>query len=217
MKEVMEKLTGLSYIDLIDKYIVKPLNLSDTHIIVPNSKFHLITGTPNACYGNVNDMSANALGGYSGHAGIFASSDDIIKLMLAVSKPDNIVLPNNKDTYTPNKNRDSVGVMGNVYRAHPSGIYASFIDTTEPIDSFAISGSTRTNAAASHDSAYTVLFNPSSMNIEEAKERIAKVNEQIVAEGGKPINPIRQYTFNRDGQMVKYDLKMRKAIEILKK
>ena len=44
------------------------------------------------------------------------------------------------------------------------------------------------------------------MNIEEAKERIAKVNEQIVAEGGKPINPIRQYTFNRDGPMVKYDL-----------
>lgn len=206
MKELMERLTGLSYKDLVDKYIVWPLGLEDTHVIVPNNKFHLVTGTPNASVGNVNDMSANAVGGYSGHAGIFASSDDIIKVMMEAAKKNSSLLPHNEDAYTPNKNRDSVSVMGNVYRAHPTGIYDSFIDTTEPIDSFAISGSTRTNAAASSDSAYTVLFNPSSVSMEEAKEKQDKINEKRKETGKNPIDAVREFEFNRDGKLIKRNL-----------
>ena len=198
MKELMERLTGLSYIQLVDKYIVKPLGLTDTHIIVPKNKYKLITGTPNFREGLVNDMTANAQGGYSGHAGIFASSDDLIKLMFQIKD----ILPNSKDVYTPNNYRDSTAKMGNVYIAHPTGIYDSFVDTTEPRDTFAIAGSTRTNAAASKDSAYTVLFNPSSMSVSEARERINKIN----SETGKNINPVREYEFNRNGKLIKLNL-----------
>ena len=204
IKELMEKLTGLSYVELVNKYIVKPLGLSDTHIIVPKNKYHLITGTPNSLVAHVNDMTANAVGGYSGHAGIFASSDDIIKLMLAAR--DERFLPNGRDTYTPNKYRDSVGVMGNVYIAHPTGIYDSFVDTAEARDTIAISGSTRVNAASSSDSAYTVLFNPSSMDIEKAKERVKEINEERIRNGIKPIDPVREYEYSRDGKLVKYTL-----------
>ena len=202
MKEVMERLTGLSYIELVNKYIVRPLELENTHIIVPRNKFHLITGTPNFKEGHINDMTANAVGGYSGHAGIFSSSDDLIKLMYDVRR----TLPNYRDLITPNMNRSSVSVMGNVYVAHPTGIYESFVDTSEPSDTFAISGSTRVNAAGSADSAYTVLFNPSSMQIDEARERVAKINRERVKKGLMPIDPVKEYEFDRDGKLVKYTL-----------
>lgn len=206
MKELMERKTGLSYEELVDKYIVWPLGLEDTHVIVPNSKYHLLTGSPNASVGNINDMTANAVGGYSGHAGIFASSDDIIKVMMEAAKKDSKILPHSEDTYTPNKYADSRSVMGNVYRAHQTGIYDSFVDTTEPIDTFAISGSTRTNAAASSDSAYTVLFNPSSMSVEEANERVQKINYERAMEGKSPLAPVRQFEFDRDGKLIKREL-----------
>ena len=206
MKELMEKLTGLSYVELVDKYIVKPLNLQDTHIIVPNNKYHLLTGSPNVEVGNVNDMTANAVGGYSGHAGIFASSDDIIKVMMEAAKKNSSILPNNEDTYTPNKYRDSVSVMGNVYRNSPTGIYDSFVDNAETDDTFAISGSTRTNAAANSESAYTVLFNPSSMSIDEANKKVDEINTKREAEGRKPIYPVREFEFDREGKLLKLNL-----------
>ena len=190
MKEVMEKVSGLSYIELVNKYIVDPLELKDTHIIVPRNKFKLITGSPNAHLGFINDMSANAVGGYSGHAGIFASSDDVIKMMLAAGEKDSKILPNNSDAYTPGKYRDSVGIMGNVYVPHITGIHESFIDTTEPIDTFAISGSTRTNAAASSDSAYTVFFNPASVSLDKAKE----------------LEVYKKFEFDRNGKLLNLDL-----------
>ena len=204
IKEVMEKLTGLSYVDLVDKYIVKPLHLEDTHIIVPKNKFHLITGTPNATVGHVNDMTANALGGYSGHAGIFSTSDDLVKLMMGVSN--GAFLPNRKDVYTPGKLNDAIAVMGNVYTSNPKGLEKTFVDVIEPRDTFSIAGSTRVNAAASHDSTYNVLFNPSSMSIQESKEKVAKINEDRLSRGLKPIDPVREYEFDHDGKLVKYTL-----------
>lgn len=206
MKELMERLTGLSYEELVNKYIVGPLGLEDTHVIVPNAKYHLLTGSPNASVGNINDMTANAVGGYSGHAGIFASSDDIIKVVMEAAKKNSQILPHNEDTYTPNKLVSSRSVMGNVYRAHPTGIYDSFVDTTEPIDTFAISGSTRTNAAASSDSAYTVLFNPSSISFQDAKDKMDKINEERKKLGKNPVYPVREFEFNRNGELIKRKL-----------
>ena len=204
MKEVMEKLTGLSYPELVDKYIVEPLELKDTHIIVPKNKFHLLTGSPNAHLGHINDMSANALGGYSGHAGVHASSDDVAKMMLGVRNK--LIIPNSQDMYLPNKNVDSRAVMGSVYRRHNDGLYEGFIDNAEAKDSFGISGSTRTNAAADSTSAYTALFNPSSMNIEEAKERLAKINEERIIKGLKPFNSIGRFKYTNNGVDEVYDL-----------
>jgi len=201
IKEVMEHLTGLSYQELLDKYIVKPFNLLDTHIIVPRSKFHLITGTPNFDKGNINDATANAVGGFSGHAGIFATSDDLVKMAKMVRESGI-----DRDSYTKGKLNDAIGVMGNVYIANSEGLNKSFVDKFEPNDTFAISGSTRVNLASSRDAIYTVLFNPSSMSMEDAKMRIEKINEERKKENKAPLNPIREYEFDRNGKMVKYKL-----------
>ena len=69
MKEVMEKVTGKKYNELFEEYIIKPYGLYETHLIVPKEKIHLVIGTPNMD-GSVNDLKANVLGGYSGHAGV---------------------------------------------------------------------------------------------------------------------------------------------------
>lgn len=213
MKEVMEKVSGLSYDELVDKYIVKPLGLNDTHIIVPRNKFHLITGTPNASVGHINDMSANAVGGYSGHAGIFASSDDVIKLMLEAAKKQNSkIISDNSDFFKPSSYLSKSGreiaraVAGNVYTHSKEGLDESFIDTAEPLETFGISGSTRTNAAASPDSAYTMFFNPASVSIEYAKELEERINRERIANGEKPIVVYRQFEFDRLGKTVKLDL-----------
>lgn len=204
IKEVMEKLTSMTYPELVDKYIIHPLHLTDTHIIVPRTKFKLITGTPNFSVGHINDMSANALGGYSGHAGIFASSTDLIRLMKGVRNKG--IVPNLSDAYTPGKLNDAIAIMGNVYTSNPRGLEKTYVDVTEPRDTFAIAGSTRVNAASSADSTYNVLFNPSSMSPDEAIERADKINIERAKEGLKPISPVKEFEFDRDGKLVKYTL-----------
>lgn len=202
IKEVMEHVTGHTYEELLDKYIIKAYNLKNTHLIVPKCKLKLVTGTPNFLVGHINDASANALGGFSGHAGIFSASDDLLKfLMESHSK-----VPNISDAYTPGKLNDAVGIMGNAYVSHPTGLVKSFVDTLEPIDTIAIQGSTRVNANASHDSAHDILFNPGSMGMEEAKERVAKINEIRSKEGKSLIDPIKVFTHIRDGEKVNSNL-----------
>ena len=202
MKEVMERLTKMSYPELVEKYILNPLNLHETHIIVPQDKFKLLTGTPNFKEGHINDMTANAVGGYSGHAGIFASSDDLVKLGRGVKK----IVPHLEDAYTPGKLNSAIGRMGNVYTTHVGGFEKTFIPQIEPLDTFAIAGSTRVNMATSLDSTYNILFNPSSMSIEEAKERVRKINEEREKNGKALINPVKEYQFDRDGKLIKYQL-----------
>lgn len=199
MKEVMETLTRLTYQELVDKYIVYPLHLTDTHVIVPKTKFHLITGTPNYKEGHINDMTANALGGYSGHAGIFATSDDVIRLLVGVRNKR--ILPNKEDAYTPGKLNDAIGVMGNAYISNPKGLEKSFVDKFEPRDTFAIAGSTRVNAASSSDSAYTVMFNPGSMSKSEAKIREEIINNERINKGLKPVEIVKKFEFSRDGSL----------------
>ena len=204
IKEVMEHLTGLDYPTLVDKYITYPLHLTDTHILVPKMKYKLITGTPNFKEGKINDMTANALGGYSGHAGIFATSDDIIRFLMGVRHKK--IVPNIVDAYTPGKLNDAVGIMGNTYVSNRKGLEKSFVDRFEPLDTFAISGSTRVNAASSKDSAYTVMFNPSSMSIDDAKMRMDKINRERISNGLKPITMVKEFEFSRDGKLIKYNL-----------
>ena len=72
IKEIMESVTGLSYEELINKYIVSKYGLSNTHITIPKDKIINATGSANAQIGMVNDPNAIALGGFSGYAGVFA-------------------------------------------------------------------------------------------------------------------------------------------------
>ncbi len=196
MKEVMEKVSGLRYEELLDKYVLKPLHLTNTHLMVPKEKYHLVTGTPNFKIGKVNDLKALILGGYSGHAGIIASSDDIIKMMTNVHQ----IVPNIKDAYTPGKYNKAYGIMGNTYVAHPEGLDKSFLDKLETKDSFGIAGSTRVNALASYDSAYDILFNPSSIDENEAIKQEKRINDERVKHGLAPIQIVKKRTYTTNGK-----------------
>jgi hypothetical protein len=202
IKEVIERITGLDYADLVQKYIIEPFQLKGTHLIVPKNKYHLITATPNFRIGHINDMSANVLGGYSGHAGIFSTSDDLIRFLMDVHDSDLDI----SDAYTPGKLTSAVGRMGNVYVSHPMGLDKSFVDTLEPSDTIAIQGSTRVNANGSRDSAHNILFNPSSMSMEEARERIAKRNEERKKAGKPLLDPVHEFHLLRDGKIERYNL-----------
>ncbi len=209
MKEVIEKLTGKTFNQLVEQYIITPLNLKNTYLIVPEDRYSFLTGTPNAKIGHVTDMKANlSKDGYSGHAGVFTNSSDLSKTLSAAHS--GVILPNSIDARTPSKlygkngkKRDYVGKMGNTYVAHIDGIDKSFVDSVDPLDTFAVAGSTRTNAAVSSDSAYTILFNPSSISEEEAKFQINKMNEEKIKNNSKPIdlnNAIKHYSVNGDSE-----------------
>ena len=202
IKEVMEKVSGMTYEELVNKYIIKKYNLSNTYVIVPKNKFHLVTGTPNFKIAHINDPSANVLGGFSGHAGIFSSSDDLIKFMMMAHSN----VPNISDAYTKGKLNDAIGIMGNAFVPHQKGLVKSFVDTLEPIDTFAIQGSTRVNANAASTQAHNILFNPSSMSMDEAKERVNKINEKRIEEGKKTINPLREYELIENNKSISYKL-----------
>ena len=210
LKEVMEKLTGLTYPELVDKYIIYPLHLTNTHIIVPKQKIEFITGTPNFKEARINDMKANLLGGYSGHAGVFTTSDDVVRLLMGVR--DEKILPNYQDAYTLGNLNDYIAKMGSNYVAHPNGLEKSYIETFEPHDTFAIAGSTRVNAASFGDGAYSVMLNPASIDPELAREKEANINAkrmQWATENKreyKPIEVIKQYSVQNNGQKEDYTL-----------
>lgn len=196
LKEVLEKVTGLSYEELINIYITKKYGLNDTHLIVPNNKISRITGTPNANVGKVNDSSAIALGGFSGHAGIFSSSDDLIKLGNAVY---NGVIPTDmvSKAYT-NGAIDNHGIIGNTYTSHKSGIQKTYVDVLDNKDSFAVQGSTRTQLNIGKNSSSTILFNPGSMSLDSALEIEENINRQLISKGSAPVRLIKNLLYNNE-------------------
>lgn len=205
MKELMENVTNSSYSDLVDKYIIKKFGLLDTHLVVPTNKIERVTGSANSNIGMVNDPSALSVGGYSGHAGIVASSDDLIKLGKAYQTGKLIPSDMMKDTYTHGV-KDNRGIMGNTYTPHPDGVDGSFVDRLEPLTNFCIQGSTRVNVNIGMNSVSTILFNPASMNIEKAKEEEAKINEARALKGQNPLSLVKHFRFDRDGKIQEYNL-----------
>lgn len=212
LKEVIEGLTEKTFADLVNQYIITPLNLENTYLSVPEDKYNLLTATPNANIGHVTDMKANLTkGGYSGHAGVFTNAEDLMKALEAAHK--GIILPNSEDAYTPSsyynrkKGKEStiMGKMGNTYVPHIEGVDKSFVDSVDPLDTFAVAGSTRTNAAVSSDSSYTILFNPASVDENVAREQINKMNEEKIKKNKKITNvnnAVKDYTVN--GEPYKY-------------
>ncbi len=182
LKEVMEYVTKKSFDQLFQEYIVTKLNLKDTYLTVPKDKLHLITGTPNAHLGKVNDMKAIKLGGISGHAGILASSKDLLKIVKNLYV-NNSFFPQEKvkDVYTQSEyskaSDDQRGIMGNACCT----IGGPFVDYLSPLDASAYQGSTRTqiNIGTYNDTltASSILLNPASTGLERAEE-IEKISNK---------------------------------------
>ena len=203
VKELMENITGKSYSDLVDEYIVNKLGLSDTHLYVPESKIIRLTGSPNTLLGAVNDQKSIAVGGFSGHAGIFASSKDVIELG---SKLNEVISEEMlKDAYTRGVSENR-GIMGNTYVSHEKGIDKSFVDRLEARKNFAIQGSTRVQANFGKYSNSVIFFNPSSMSIERALEEEKRINFERTAKGLNEVKLVKNFAYNRDGKLTEYKL-----------
>ncbi len=187
MKEVMENVTGKKYSELFEEYITTPYGLIDTHIVVPNNKLHLVTGTPNLD-GSVNDLKANAMGGFSGHAGVRVSSEDLIKLSQAINRDyvlrDGLYLPNYGNPIRSAK-------MGNAYINPATTIKKgemvsaqelSYFGKLAPSESVAAQGSTRVITRASSfngiDMNSTALSNIAGISDEEMNRLIEDENRR---------------------------------------
>lgn len=195
MKEVMEKVTNKSYSELVNQYIINKLSLKDTHLIVPNNKIELLTGSPNADRGMVNDPKALIMGGYSGHAGIYASNDDLIKLGKGFINKEII---NDKGLYDAmNHGADQArGIMGNTFTSHKDGIIYSFVDLLSLKQSFAVQGSTRTQLNVGKDGMSTILLNPSSMGLKRALYEEEKLNMTRKEKGLPPLKIVQHFNFD---------------------
>lgn len=199
LKEVMESVTGLTYEELLDKYIISKLGLKDTFVNIPENRIQDLTATPNNKIGLVNDPKAVVLGGYSGHAGVVANANDLLKVGAAVFNEEKLV-PEEllQDVYTRGFYDDRRGIMGNTYVYHEQGINKSFVSGNESKESFRAQGSTRNVFGASkfvlrngiYVNSNAILLNPASMDLEYAKELEKIINERALANWLKkdPIN-----------------------------
>lgn len=202
LKEMMEKVSGEKYEDLLKRYVLEPLNLKETHLIVPTDKIKLVTGTPNASLGKVNDPKAVILGGFSGHAGVLASSDDLLKLK-GVFHNDNV--HNISDAYTHGI-KTMKGIMGSTYTTHEKGMDATYAGRTTPNDTAMIQGSTKVFAAFNKDSAWNFLPNPGSMGTERALKEQERVNKRREENGQNKLELVKTFEVNEDGKIVSYEL-----------
>lgn len=211
LKEVMENVTGKSYQELFEELIIKPYGLNNTYLIVPDEKIDLVTGTPNID-GSVNDLKANVMGGYSGHAGVRVTSDDLIKFGQMINKDyelkNGLYVPNDKMRLRSEK-------IGNAYinpKIHikkdgskVNGRELSYFGALAPSESLAVQGSTRVIARASNFNGIninsTALSNISSMTDGEMLKAIEEENAKRLAKNpeSKLLNPsdlIKERKFN---------------------
>lgn len=204
-KEVMEAVTGIKYEDLVDKYIINKLGLKNTKLIVPVDQIELLTGSPNTKYASVNDPKAISVGGFSGHAGVFASSDDLIKFGKAIEDGTLLAHSDLEKAYTHGI-KDNRGIIGNTYVATEKGLGNSYIETISPMTDFSIQGSTRTHLNVGNSSVSTILLNPASISLEKAMEYEAQINEKNALEGKPAVSIVRHFAFNKDGNIKEYNL-----------
>lgn len=99
LKYVIEKASGTNYYNFVEENILKPLNMTDTHVVVPKTKINRVASTNlDGMYykdgnfrintsnpkGIVYDPKARILGAPSGdltgHAGLFSTADDMTSL-----------------------------------------------------------------------------------------------------------------------------------------
>ncbi|MFB5189486.1 serine hydrolase domain-containing protein [Alicyclobacillus fastidiosus] len=76
--EIVKAVSGLSLDQFASERVFTQLGMSDTMFCPPPSTFARIAATEHGKVGIVHDENAEALGGVSGHAGLFASMADLI-------------------------------------------------------------------------------------------------------------------------------------------
>lgn len=203
LKEVMEEVTSKTYEQLFNDYIVNPLLLKNTMLTVPESKRKIVTGTPNWQSGLANDPKAIITGGHNAHAGVFANNFELIQVLTNLWVNPNYFDPKHlKDLTTPGL-KDSRGIYGSTYTTHPTGLDASFVDKKYPRETFAVQGSTRTQAITgifrlSRESipfGTTILMNPDSLSKNAAIQKQDIINRKRSEEGKNPINIIKEGKF----------------------
>ena len=212
LKDVFEKVMNVSFEQLVKTYILDKLNINDIYLKIPKDKIHLITGTPNIIHGLPNDPKVLGAGGYSGHAGMFSTSDALIKLGKGIYSS-NILEEKTSDLYTVGK-KDNRAILGTVYVSHKEGVKRSFVSNMSSNKSFALQGSTKTQLNVDkftifkkeYLGASTILLNPASISIEEAKRQEARINFERKKRGEQPLSLVKHFTFDNDGEIIKYDL-----------
>lgn len=212
LKDVFEKVMNVSFETLVKKYILERLNIDDIYLKVPKEKHSLITGTPNTEILLPNDPKVVGAGGYSGHAGMFSTSDGLIKLGSGILNS-NLLGNQTSDLYTVGKKYNRA-VMGTVYISHPEGVKKSFVSDLSSRRAFALQGSTKTQLNVdnfkieknNYIAASTILLNPASMSIEEAKKQENLINKEREKNGEAPLSLVKHFAFNNDGKIIEYDL-----------
>ena len=188
LKEVMEVVTNKTYEELFNQYIVSKLDLKNTYVSVPINRYQDLTASPNSSIGLVNDPKAVILGGYSGHAGVFANNSDLLKVGSSVLEDKLIPQKMVKDTYTPGTYDNRRGIMGNTYVYHEEGLDKSFVSNNESNESFRVQGSTRNVFGASkyylsngvYVNSNSILLNPASMDLEYATTLQKEINSRAL-------------------------------------
>jgi CubicO group peptidase (beta-lactamase class C family) len=75
--KIVEKVSGMSLDKYTQKYIFKPLKMQHTFFNPPSVYYDQIVPTSTLLIGQVQDEIAYSLGGVSGHAGLFSTTQDL--------------------------------------------------------------------------------------------------------------------------------------------
>lgn len=137
LKYIIEKVTGISFYEFVDKFILKELNMSDTNIVVPNYKLDRTASTIGGVKyfkdGNFNidklsrvgiphDPKAKVFGEdleLPGHAGLFSTASDMSRLAKGII---NNIIIDEKYITEMTKNR-----TGRVYKENGEDKYVQYL------------------------------------------------------------------------------------------
>lgn len=100
LKYVIENVTGMSYYDFLDKVILKPFEMYDTHHLIPSYKLNRVASnnfdslvmkdgsiitneaiTPGVVYDKKSQILGQQNGELTGHAGLFSTAADMTNLL----------------------------------------------------------------------------------------------------------------------------------------
>lgn len=137
LTDILETYTGIEYKDLFNKYIIDKYNLKHTYLDINDDNFISINKNM------TNDPKANIMGGYYGHCGVKATSEDFIKFLSQVldSKHKDLFLTTSLTKNPDGTIRTNKALLGNVNL--PTKGIETLASAYLPKEGFAIQGSVR--------------------------------------------------------------------------
>ena len=186
----------LKFEDLIDMFILTPLNLKNTLF---NPKTTNTSG--NNSYNYVHDPKARILGGAVGSAGIFTTSDDLAKLAKAIYSVNYINKKFLSSDYvrrmgeipfpeSPSSNKGNLGL----YVKHPRGLDKTYTPNESAKFSFSMQG--WTGSIAIFDPYNLIHQNILVNSILESNDKDIVLNDKPRGFGGAMDEYLKQITFN---------------------